>query len=68
MLPKEFSLPLPTSVQPRQTAQNISMGNQFIRLIDGRELAQLMIDHGVEVVTEITYEVKKLDANYFAEV
>ena len=44
------------------------MGNQFIRLIDGRELAQLMIDHGVEVVTEITYEVKKLDANYFAEV
>ena len=52
----------------RQTAQGISMGNQFIRLIDGQELAQLMIEHGVGVVTEITYEVKKLDANYFAEV
>lgn len=39
-----------------------------IRLIDGRELAELMIRHGVGVVTEITYEVKKLDANYFAEV
>ena len=52
----------------QQSAKNISMGNQFVRLIDGRELAQLMIQHGVGVVTEITYEVKKLDANYFAEV
>lgn len=51
-----------------QTARDISMGNQFIRLIDGRELAELMGTHGVGVVTEIVYEVKKLDANYFAEV
>lgn len=56
------------STTARQTAQSISMGNQFIRLVDGRELAELMIRHGVGVVTEITYEVKKLDANYFAEV
>lgn len=42
--------------------------NKTIRLIDGRELAALMIRHGVGVVTEFTYEVKKLDANYFAEV
>lgn len=56
------------SATARQTAQSISLGNQFIRLIDGRELAELMIRHGVGVVTEITYEVKKLDANYFAEV
>lgn len=52
----------------RQSARDISMGNKFIRLIDGRELAELMIRHGVGVVTEITYAVKKLDANYFAEV
>ena len=52
----------------RQTAQTISMGNQFIRLIDGRELAEMMINHGVGVITEITYEVKKLDANYFVDV
>lgn len=51
----------------RETAQNISMGNQFIRLIDGTELSRLMIEHGVGVVTEMTYEVKKLDANYFAD-
>ena len=51
----------------RQTAQTISMGNQFIRLIDGLELAELMIRHGVGVITEMMYEVKKLDANYFAD-
>ena len=51
----------------RQTAQAISLGTQFIRLIDGLELAELMVKHGVGVVTEMTYAVKKLDANYFAD-
>ena len=45
----------------------ISAGNKYIRLIDGNELAQLMIRHGVGVVTETTYALKKLDENYFAE-
>ena len=52
----------------RQSAQKVHQGIHSIRLIDGQELAALMIRHGVGVVTEITYEVKKLDANYFAEV
>ncbi len=52
----------------RQAAQKVAQGIQSIRLIDGQELAALMIRHGVGVVTEFTYEVKKLDANYFAEV
>ncbi len=51
----------------RETAKTISMGTQFIRLIDGPELAALMIEHGVGVVTEVSYPVKKLDANYFAD-
>ena len=51
----------------RQTAANISSGDKFIRLVDGNELAHLMIRHGVGVVTEHTYEIKKLDENYFAE-
>ena len=51
----------------RQTAQTISAGSKFIRLVDGNELAQLMIRHSVGVVTEYTYEIKKLDENYFAE-
>ena len=51
----------------RQTAANVSQRNETIRLVDGNELAQLMIRHGVGVVTECTYEIKKLDENYFAE-
>ena len=51
----------------RQTAENISRGGKFIRLIDGQELAELMMISGVGVVTEVTYEVKKLDANYFTD-
>ena len=51
----------------RQTARTISAGNKFIRLVDGNELAHLMIRHGVGVVTTYTYEIKKLDENYFSE-
>ncbi|MCY4652806.1 MAG: restriction endonuclease [Dehalococcoidia bacterium] len=51
----------------RQTAQFISAGSKFIRLIDGYELASLMIEHGVGVITETTYELKKIDENYFVD-
>ncbi len=43
------------------------MGTQVIRLIDGPELAALMAENDVGVVTERTFAVKKLDANYFAD-
>lgn len=36
-------------------------------LIDGEDLAQLMIDHNVGVSTVGTYEIKKIDSDYFAE-
>jgi restriction system protein len=36
-------------------------------LIDGETLAQMMIDHNVGVSTEGTYEVKKIDSDYFSE-
>jgi restriction system protein len=36
-----------------------------IILIDGRRLAQLMIDHGVGVSTVATYDVKRVDTDYF---
>ena len=38
-----------------------------IVLIDGKELARLMIAHGVGVATAATYEVKKVDLDYFIE-
>ena len=38
-----------------------------IVLIDGTELAQLMIDHGIGVTPHQTYEIKKLDTDYFTD-
>jgi len=36
-------------------------------LIDGTRLASLMIDHNVGVSSETTYEIKRLDSDYFGE-
>ena len=38
-----------------------------IILIDGKRLAQLMIDFNVGVSTEAIYELKRIDTDYFAE-
>jgi restriction system protein len=38
-----------------------------IILIEGQQLAELMIDHGVGVSPVASYEMKKIDADYFAE-
>ena len=51
----------------RQAADEISGGGKFIRLIDGPELAKLMIAHEVGVITQKTYKIQALDENYFAE-
>ena len=48
----------------KETARNISLGSKLIRLIDGGELAELMIRHNVGVVTEKDYALKKPDENY----
>jgi restriction system protein len=36
-------------------------------LIDGRRLAELMIEHGIGVAEEHAYSVKKIDSDYFDE-
>ena len=36
-------------------------------LITGQRLAELMIDHGVGVRTDATYELKRIDADYFPD-
>jgi restriction system protein len=38
-----------------------------IVLLDGKALSRLMIDFGVGVTTVATYEVKKIDSDYFAD-
>lgn len=39
-----------------------------IVLIDGKQLAELMIDYKVGVSSVATYELKKIDTDYFNEV
>jgi len=41
--------------------------HQKIILIDGRRLAELMIEHGIGVAEEHAYSVKKIDSDYFEE-
>jgi restriction system protein len=38
-----------------------------IVLIDGEQLAQLMIDYGVGVAEKAMYSVKRVDEDYFTE-
>lgn len=38
-----------------------------IVLVDGRALAELMIDHNVAVGRVSNYEIKKVDNDYFSE-
>lgn len=52
----------------KKEAENYSNGGTPIILINGEELAELMIKYKVGVVTEYTREFKKLDENFFADV
>lgn len=44
-----------------------ALRNSKIVLIDGDELAELMIEHGIGVSTAAVYEVKRVDSDYFSE-
>jgi restriction system protein len=39
---------------------------QRVVLIDGEQLTELMIEHGVGVTTSRTYEIKRMDEDYFS--
>ncbi len=48
----------------REYAQRV---NSHIALIDGHQLAQLMIDFGLGVSTRDVYEIKAIDSDYFSD-
>ncbi|MEV6849477.1 restriction endonuclease [Actinoplanes sp. NPDC051411] len=52
------------SAEARDYAERV---NARVILIDGPELARLMIEHGCGVVTEATYTLKQVDENFFPE-
>jgi restriction system protein len=45
----------------------VALSDPKVILIDGEELAKLMIDHGVGTTTLIKYEIKRIDSDYFEE-
>ena len=47
--------------------QYVDRIDKKIVLLDGEELAQLMIDHGIGVADVATFTLKRMDADYFEE-
>ncbi|MDB9449875.1 restriction endonuclease [Dolichospermum circinale] len=56
-----------TSRFSQEAREYVSIIDSKIVLIDGEELAQLMIDHHVGVSTVSIYEIKKIDSDYFTD-
>ena len=56
-----------TSTFSKEATQYAANIETKVILIDGDRLAEFMIDHGVGVTTEDTYEVKRIDADYFSD-
>ena len=56
-----------TSNYSREAQEFASSIDTKIILIDGDQLAQLMIDHNIGVSPSATYETKKIDVDYFTE-
>lgn len=58
---------LTTSTFTKEALEYVRMVDARIVLVSGKELAELMIDHGVGVTSYVTYEIKKLDQDYFLD-
>ncbi len=56
-----------TSTFTRDAKEYVQNIDSKIVLIDGEQLAQLMIDHNVGVALEARYETKRIDTDYFSE-
>jgi restriction system protein len=55
-----------TTGELHDNARDYAAGlHQKIILVDGRRLAELMIEHGIGVAEEHTYSIKKIDSDYF---
>lgn len=56
-----------TATFPQSANDYVNSIEHKIILIDGKELAKLMIEHNVGVSTKNIYEIKKMDIDYFEE-
>jgi restriction system protein len=62
---KEFFIT--TSDFTKDANNYVAMIDSRIVLINGTRLCNLMIDHGIGVTRGRSYEVKRLDSDYFEE-
>jgi restriction system protein len=58
---------LTTSKFSNEAQDYVSKIGSKIVLINGEQLAQLMIDHNVGVSVSTSYEIKRIDSDYFSE-
>ena len=58
---------LTTSTFSSEAREYVSRIEKKIVLVDGRRLAALMIDFGIGVAPVVTYELKRVDTDYFSE-
>ena len=56
-----------TSDFSREATEYASRIDSKIVLIDGEQLTQLMIDNNIGVNTVSSYEIKRIDSDYFVE-
>lgn len=56
-----------TSTFSADAAEYVARIDPKVVLIDGRRLAELMIEHNVGVTTESIYETKRIDSDFFSE-
>jgi restriction system protein len=56
-----------TSTFSKEARDYVSHIDPRIVLIDGRELASMMIDHNVGVTQERVYELKRVDSDFFSD-
>ncbi len=56
-----------TSIFSKDAHEYVNRIERRIVLIDGKMLAQFMMDHDIAVATRRTYIVKNLDGDFFAE-
>lgn len=57
-----------TSTFPKSAIEFVAQIEPRIILIDGERLAQLMIEHNVGVSIKETYEIKRIDNDYFEDI
>ena len=67
ILPRRKGVFITTSTFTQDAREFVRTVGTRIILVDGRQLADFMIDYNVGVTTEAVYELKRIDTAYFED-